>query len=287
MTGEKPPTRAADLDGAAVSSPAPVCPVQPSKSAVEITVEAAARPPRPAKPDPGRVRLCIVSRTELPPDQLIRFVLAPDGQIVADLSCRLPGRGVWVTATKDAVAEAAKRGLFAKSLKQSVRADKGLVDHVERQLAHEARQALSLANKAGLITTGFAKVEIAIEKGAVAALIAANDASSDGTGKLARKFRAIRGAAQLEAPVIADFTNDELSLAFGGSNVIHAAMAAGGAARGLGQRVLMSCLRLRRYRMISDAAGTIAAHAPFGTDQTIADQTIDVTNSDQAGTDQA
>jgi len=208
------------------------------------------RPARAAKPDPDRLRLCVVSRQELPPAALIRFVQAPDGSMVADIARKLPGRGVWVTGTRAAVAEAAKRGLFAKSLKRAAKAGPELAGQVEDLLVADTRQALSLANKAGLITTGFAKVEIALEKGLAAALIAANDASSDGTGKLARKFTAIRTAAGLDAPVLDDFSGAELNLAFGGSNVVHAALAAGA----LQKRVVASCLRLRRYRMLSVSA---------------------------------
>lgn len=250
------------------------------------------RPPRPSKPDPDRVRLCIVTRAELPPDQLIRFVLGPGDRIVPDLARRLPGRGVWVTATHVAVAEAVKRGLFAKSLKQNVKADKDLPDQVDKLLGAETRQVLSLANKAGLVTTGFSKVEIALERGEAAALITASDASADGAGKLARKFRAIRGAAQLDAPIIGDLTSDELSLAIGGSNVIHAAIARGGAGGGLGRRFISCCQRLRHYRMKLDDAGI--AGASTGSPDAASDgiqkhdierPRIEQAKSHQAGTD--
>ena len=57
----------------------------------------------------GSLRLCAVSRTQRPPDDLIRFVLAPDGSIVPDLARRLPGRGVWVAATRATVAAAVRQ----------------------------------------------------------------------------------------------------------------------------------------------------------------------------------
>ena len=192
---------------------------------------------------------------------MIRFVCAPDDTIVPDLGRRLPGRGVWVTATRTAVAEAVKRNLFAKSLKKFVKVDKDLADQVEKLLATEARQAISLANKAGLVTTGFSKVEIALEKGSARALITATDASSDGAGKLARKFKAIRGASNKEAPIIQDFSSAELNLAIGGSNVIHAAVAGGG----LGRRVIVSCRRLRHFRMQEDATETAVETAALDT----------------------
>ena len=284
MTGDTPSTIVNATEAAqSVPASAPSC--LPG-TAVDT------RPPRPAKADPDRVRLCIVTRAELPPAQLIRFVLGPDDRIVPDLAQRLPGRGVWVTATRPAVADAVKRGLFAKSLKQNVKADKDLPDQVDKLLGAETRQVLSLANKAGLVTTGFSKVEIALERGEAAALITASDASADGAGKLARKFRAIRGAAQLDAPIIGDLTSDELSLAIGGSNVIHAAIARGGAGGGLGRRFISCCQRLRHYRMKLDDAGI--AGASTGSPDAASDgiqkhdierPRIEQAKSHQAGTD--
>ena len=223
----------------------------------EGTDETAAQPraPRSSKPDPDRVRLCIATRQELPPDELIRFVLGPDTTIVPDLARRLPGRGVWVKATRAAVELAVKRGLFAKSLKTFAKVDKELPDQVEKLLAIEARQALSLANKAGLISTGFSKVEIALEKGQAVALITASDASADGAGKLARKFKAIRSAAQLEAPILQELSTAELNFAIGGSNVVHAALAGGG----LGRRVILCFRRLGQFRMAHQGNAHIAA----------------------------
>ena len=53
-------------------------------------------------------RRCIVTREVLYPDQLIRFVAGPDGEVVPDLKRKLPGRGVWVTAKRDLVQQAVK-----------------------------------------------------------------------------------------------------------------------------------------------------------------------------------
>lgn len=185
-------------------------------------------------------------RLELPPDEMIRFVVDPEGRIVPDLARRLPGRGVWVTAGRAEIESAIKRGAFAKSLKRAVKIDNDLMQKVELLLAVEAKQMLSLANKAGLVTTGFSKVEAALEGGRAVALISASDSSNDSASKLARKFRAIRGAAGLDTPILRDFSGEDLSLAIGGSNVIHAALTGGGLTR----RVLASTERWRRVRTL-------------------------------------
>src|SRR5579871_5287276 len=103
-------------------------------------------------------RLCIATRQVRPVGALIRFVIGPDGAVVPDLKRRLPGRGVWVTARRQAVAEAVRRRLFGRGLKAEVRVSPELPDAVERLLEQSALNALSIARKAGLVVHGFAKV---------------------------------------------------------------------------------------------------------------------------------
>jgi predicted RNA-binding protein YlxR (DUF448 family) len=188
------------------------------------------------------VRACALTRARRPKDELIRFVLGPDGAVVPDLKEKLPGRGVWLTAAKDTVAEAAKRNVFARALKTSAKVPEGLAERVETLLAEAALSALALANKAGEAVFGNAKVEEAIAKGRVLALIHAREAAEDGCRKLDGKARGMRDGRPI--PAIRAFSVDELSLASGRTNVIHAALIQGGAAR----NVLAAASRIERYR---------------------------------------
>ena len=190
------------------------------------------------------LRLCAVSRAQRPPEELIRFVLAPDGSIVPDLARRLPGRGVWVAATRETVAAAVRQKAFAKSLKQQVSMPDDLPGLVERLLVKRVGEALSLTNKAGLLVAGFAKIEGLLEQGRAAILIHASDAAADGVEKLNRKFKALVGSDGCENSILAELTSAELSLAIGRPNVVHAAASEGGAS----QRMLQEAVRLRRYR---------------------------------------
>lgn len=220
------------------------------------------------------IRTCIVTREEKAQDALLRFVLAPDGSVVADIAGRLPGRGVYVTARRTFVQEAVKRSLFARAFKKAVAVAPDLCAVVDNLLVIQARQALSLAKKAGLVTSGFGKVEAEIGGRRVAVLLHAADGRPDGIGKLDRKFRAVQSARGQPAPIIAGFNSAELSLAMGGENVIHAALAAGGQTRVF----LRCCARLQSFRMldgqVSEARG----------DAVLAKDVLSIT--DQAGTDQ-
>jgi uncharacterized protein len=190
------------------------------------------------------VRLCAVTRIQRPVEDLVRFVLGPEGNIVPDLARRLPGRGVWVEACRSALAEAVRRKVFARSLQQAVTVSADLPEQVERLMARRLAEAISIANKAGQLVTGFAKVEELVGQGRAVVLIQAADGAADGAAKLARKFEALVGAERAAEATVAELPGEQLDLAIGRSNVVHAAASGGGAA----QRILEEARRLRRYR---------------------------------------
>ncbi len=177
-------------------------------------------------------RTCIVTREAKAPAELIRFVLGPDHQVVPDLRHKLPGRGVWVTARAGMVEEAVRRRLFSRTLKTEAKASETLAQDIGRILREDLRQGLSLANKAGSVITGFQKVESAIAEKPLVALIHAAEAAEDGQRKLANQLRKRLGDAISTFPVIQELSNDELDLALGRSNVIHAALVAGAGSDG-------------------------------------------------------
>ena len=193
------------------------------------------------------IRRCALTRARRPKDELIRFVLGPDGVVVPDIREKLPGRGVWLTAAHDRVEEAAKRNVFARALKTEAKVPQGLAAQVDRLLADAALGALALANKAGEAVFGHAKVEEAIAKGRVLALVHAREAAEDGCRKLDGKLRGMRGGSAVAA--VRAFSADELGLASGRTNVIHAALIQGGAAG----RFLAAASRIERYRKGSAA----------------------------------
>lgn len=192
----------------------------------------------------GPVRTCVVTRTEHPVTELLRFALAPDGTVVPDLATRLPGRGVWVTCARSAVAKAVKTQAFSRGFKLPAKAPPDLPDLVERLLLKRVLDALSLANKAGLLVAGHAKVEAAIASGQPVALIQAGDASPDGAVRLQRQFQAMCRDAGRTPCVVRNLSIDQLSLALGRENVVHAALKTGGVA----DLFLSEADRLQRFQ---------------------------------------
>ena len=192
----------------------------------------------------GPLRRCIVTRSELPPDDLIRFVADPSGLIVPDIARKLPGRGVWVTGQRSAVEAAIKAGAFAKSLKRQVKVSPDLPEVIDALFVKRLLNAVSLANKAGLVHTGAEKVEKLLDGGRAVALLHGSDGTAEGRRKLDRKFTAIQRDKGQSTPIVDWLTIEELSLAMGRSNVVHAGLIQGGATK----RLLSEAGRLRRYR---------------------------------------
>lgn len=195
----------------------------------------------------GPTRTCIATRETRDADEMIRFVVAPDGTVTPDLRRKLPGRGVWVTATEAHVAEAVRKKAFARGLKTPVKVPDDLPGLVGRLIRAQALQALALANKAGAVVCGAAKIEGGAGKG-YAALVHAAEASGNGVEKLER---AVRGRSRdgVAIPAIRLFTGDELSLSLGREHVIHAALVTGAPAGNF----LARARAAERYRPFSAA----------------------------------
>jgi predicted RNA-binding protein YlxR (DUF448 family) len=175
---------------------------------------------QPAVAAPEPERSCIVTRQVHPKADLIRFVVAPNGHIVPDVTSNLPGRGIYVTCSKLLVAEAIAKRLFSKAAKQQVTIPDGLLATLEQQMERRVAEALSFARKAGQVVTGFEKVEAAAKKGEVEAMIHAADAGDDGIKKLAF----------YHGPTFDNLPRSLISEVLGRENAVHAAVTHGPAA---------------------------------------------------------
>jgi predicted RNA-binding protein YlxR (DUF448 family) len=181
----------------------------------------------PRKSAPGAERFCAATNTVRPVNEMIRFVVAPDGQVVADLKRRLPGRGMWITASREALRTAIARKVFARVFKRDVKLAPDLSEATERLMEQGALAALAIAHKAGKVAIGFAKAEAALDRARVGALIHAADAAPDGARKLDAALRRRVDVDVGKIVIIDTFTSAQLDLALGRSNVIHAALLAG------------------------------------------------------------
>lgn len=179
-------------------------------------------------------RTCIVTRTEKSPDEMIRFVLGPSGTVTPDLRRKLPGRGVWVTATKKMIDEAVSKKHFHRGFKKQIVIENNLTQLVERLLVQSALALISLARKSGSVVTGQSKANDAIRAGAASVVIHAKDAAADGIRKLKAATGSLEEEYSDEIPsVFHCFSSDELDGALGAVNTMHLAILSGGIAENL------------------------------------------------------
>jgi predicted RNA-binding protein YlxR (DUF448 family) len=192
------------------------------KQMLPSTPTTADEAPRPVSlKDKRRERRCVASGEAMEEARLVRFALGPDDVIVPDVAAKVPGRGVWVEATRAAVETARKKGGFARSLKQAVKVPEDLADQTERLLSRRCLDQLGLMRKAGAMAFGQTKVEAAIRNFPVWALIEANDGAREGREKLAALYI---GLWRRLPPVAACFSSTELAMALGREHVIHACL---------------------------------------------------------------
>ncbi|MEQ7153587.1 RNA-binding protein [Brevundimonas aurifodinae] len=176
-----------------------------------------------------RERRDLVTHQAMDETCLIRFVAGPDGQVAPDLGRKLPGRGMWVAADRASIEMAVKKNLFSRSAKAPMKPASDLADTVEALLVRRCLDQLGLARREGVLISGFEKSAAAIRSGKAAWLIEASDGASDGRGKLLNLAR------HQSTRVCGAFSADDLSLALGLENAIHAVLLAGGRADRWGQ----------------------------------------------------
>lgn len=189
-------------------------------------------------------RTCIVTRKRGTADGMIRFVADPDGNVVADIRARLPGRGCWVTAERSCLRQAMKRNLFARALKARVTVLADLDATVDMLLVSALTGMISMARKAGQVVTGATKVDAAVRSGRAIAVFNATDAAAGGVRKIEQACRVATASGGGEISAFRLLSADELAIVMAGGNVIHLAVLAGQAGEGVVKRAKM----LDRYR---------------------------------------
>ena len=158
-----------------------------------------------------KARRCLATGEVKPAEEMIRFVVGPDGTVVPDLDGKLPGRGLWVTADATLIARATAKGRF-KTAGGEAPAD--LVQATARLLRLKILSLIGLARRSGDLLAGFDVIERAVAGGEhIVLLIEAKDGAADGKRKLRAKLGPV--------PLCELFDKAALSAATGRDNAIH------------------------------------------------------------------
>ncbi len=168
---------------------------------------------------------CAITGQTLPQNEMIRFVISPDYKVVADLTGKLPGTFLWVSAERSILKKAIWRNCFTSHARQAVEIPENLLETIETGLKKLAIQTLSMSKRAGELTFGFSRTDEALRSHNAGVYVVASDSSENGREKLERL------AIHQNIPVIDCWTCAEISTAIGEENTNHMALANGAMAR--------------------------------------------------------
>lgn len=173
-------------------------------------------------------RRCILTGETARRAILIRLALGPDGQVAADWSERLPGRGAWISADRalfDSVAARGRlRGALARAFKtNSFTLPDDMAVRIEASLRQRLLARLGLEKRAGNLIIGEERVREALRAGKMWLVLHAGDARPDGADRLDGMARAVgEGLERDIAQRRLAMSRDSLSAALGRDNAVHA-----------------------------------------------------------------
>ncbi len=175
---------------------------------------------------PEEARRCLVTGEMKPRAEMIRFVVGPESAVVPDLSENLPGHGLWVTATFEAVCLAAKKNVFAKE--GGARPAPTLAEDVAKLLYKRCLGFLGFAKGAGIAVLGETQTEAALRANKLALFLHAPDAT-----------RALDNRNSI--PECDLFSRDDMGKALGYEQIVYAGLMP----HGITKKLVLEIKRLR------------------------------------------
>jgi predicted RNA-binding protein YlxR (DUF448 family) len=172
----------------------------------------------PQDAEKGPLRRCIVTRESLPKEDMLRFVVGPEKNLVPDLAGRLPGRGMWLKAAPGLLEQALKKGAFHRAAKAQVKLPENFAAVLASMLEQRLIDMLGMARRAGESVAGWQKVQEWLVAGRVGLLVEATD------GSPAERARLIGGHTM---PVVLALPSEVLGRVFGRGGAVHVAVAKG------------------------------------------------------------
>ena len=183
----------------------------------------------------SRERKCMARNEVRDPKDMIRFVLGPENKVFPDITGKLPGRGVWVSATREDLMTALKKGGFKRGFKGNITVAEDLAQQVEAGLKRQTLSLIGMAKKSGKLFIGFDQVMSAARVDALGWRIEASDGAEGPRGKIRALSKAVAREVELPLPrVIGCFNSAEIGSLISREAIIHCAVPHGRLAKSLG-----------------------------------------------------
>lgn len=128
----------------------------------------------------GSHRICAGCRQRRPEAQLLRLVRGADGQVLPDLSRKLPGRGAHLCPERRCFEKAVERRAFARAFRAEVIAPdpQTLADAFTTASEQRVASMLAVAGRCGWLHAGRDAVRLALRRDRAALVLLALDASA-------------------------------------------------------------------------------------------------------------
>jgi len=126
-------------------------------------------------------RTCLGCRQVMEQHELVRYVLAPDGQLLVDYRGRLPGRGAYTCLSRECLRLAVQRRQFQRAFRRDslVVDPEGLNAAILTAIESRIVNLLGMAKKSGVVLSGGKLVLDAMAvPGQVAVVMLAEDVST-------------------------------------------------------------------------------------------------------------
>ncbi|MEA3362498.1 MAG: DUF448 domain-containing protein [Thermodesulfobacteriota bacterium] len=129
----------------------------------------------------GPQRTCVACRQVKDKNQLVRYVVAPNGAVLVDYRQRLPGRGAYTCLTSECLRGAVKKNSFQRCFKMpncSVDSTQ-LLQQLSMAVEQKITNLIGMSRKSGQLISGSNMIiDTLRKKSSVALVIIANDISS-------------------------------------------------------------------------------------------------------------
>jgi predicted RNA-binding protein YlxR (DUF448 family) len=133
----------------------------------------------------GPQRTCLGCRKAFARKDLLRFVLAPQGELLVDYKGKLPGRGAYTCVDPACIGEAIRRRQFSRTFKRELLpvADDYISRELSRQIQDRISGLIGMARKAHQLLSGSSLILDRLSAGAPLAFVVIASDVSDGIGK--------------------------------------------------------------------------------------------------------
>jgi hypothetical protein len=140
----------------------------------------------------GSHRICAGCRQRRPESRLLRLVRGADGQVLPDLSRKLPGRGAHLCPDRRCFERAVERRAFARAFRADVIAPdpQALADAFAAAGEQRVASMLAVAGRSGWLQVGRDAVRLALRRDRSALVLLALDASAGLVEQVGREARA-------------------------------------------------------------------------------------------------